>query len=94
MNYSIFPNYWDWSPPPPQKKKTTPLPTMEVKIEIWDLPKTGKEASRFFQDKGLLPKTKQYIDGHSMTLYYFDKKPRWRSASWACQKQAGLHANT
>ena len=29
-----------------------------------------------------------------MTLYSFDKKPRWRYASWACQKQAGLRVNT
>ncbi|XP_065571028.1 uncharacterized protein LOC136033938 isoform X2 [Artemia franciscana] len=67
---------------------------MDVKMKIWGLPKTEEEAIRFFQDKGLLPKTKQCLNGHNMTLYSFDKKPRWRCTSWACQKQVGLRVNT
>ncbi|XP_065584942.1 protein abrupt-like isoform X4 [Artemia franciscana] len=62
--------------------------------QIWDLPRTEEEAIRFFQDKGLLPKTKQCVNGHNMTLYSIDKKPRWRCTSKACQKQVGLRVST
>ena len=43
-------------------------------MKIWDLPKTDKEAIIFFQDKGLLPTTKQRINGHKMTLYSYEKE--------------------
>ena len=41
---------------------------MGFEMKIWDLPKTEKEAIMFFQDKWLLPTTKQYVNGHNMTL--------------------------
>jgi len=43
-------------------------------MKIRDLPKTAIEAIIFFQDKGLLPTTKQCINGHNMTLYSYEKE--------------------
>ena len=51
---------------------------MNVKITIWDLPKTEKEAVEFLQDKGLLPKTKECENGHTMTLYFYEKELFWK----------------
>ncbi|KAK2715421.1 uncharacterized protein LOC136043868 isoform X2 [Artemia franciscana] len=62
--------------------------------QIWDLPRTEEEAIRFFQDKGLLPKTKQCVNGHNMTLYSFDKNPSWRCTRRPCLKKVGLRVNT
>ena len=47
---------------------------MDFEMKIRDLPKTEKEAIIFFQDKGLLPTTKQCINGHNMTLYSYEKE--------------------
>ena len=35
-------------------------------MKTWDLPKTEKEASTFFQDKELLPTTKQCVNEHNI----------------------------
>ena len=43
-------------------------------MKILDLPKTEKEAIVFFQDKGLVPTTKQCVKGHNMTLYSYEKE--------------------
>ena len=67
---------------------------MDVKMRILDFPKTEKEVITFFHEKGLLPKAKQCVNGHNMTLYSFDKNPRWSCASWAFQKLYGLCVNT
>ena len=47
-------------------------------MKICDLPRTEEEAIRLFQDKGMLPKTKQCVNGHNMTLYSFEKDPFWK----------------
>ena len=36
--------------------------------------KTEKEAIIFFQDKGLLPITKQCVNGHKMALYSYERE--------------------
>ena len=46
---------------------------MNVKITIWDLPKTEKEAVEFLENKGLIPKTKECENEHTMTLYLYEK---------------------
>ena len=43
-------------------------------MKLWDLPNTEKEAIIFFQDKGLLPPTKQCVNGYNMTLYSYEKE--------------------
>ena len=43
---------------------------MDFEMKIWNLPKTEKEAIIFFQDKELLPTTKQCGNGRNMTLIY------------------------
>ena len=47
--------------------------TMDVQIKIWDLPRTEEQVIIFFRDKGFLPKTKQCVNGHTMTLYSYEK---------------------
>ena len=47
---------------------------MDFEMKICNLPKAIQEASIFFQDKRLLPTTKQCINGHNMTLYSYNKE--------------------
>ena len=47
---------------------------MDFETKIWNLPKTEKDAIMFFQDKGLLPTTKQCVNGHNLTLYSYGKE--------------------
>ena len=41
---------------------------MDFEMKIWDSPKTEKKAIIFFKDKGLLPTTKQCVNGYTTTL--------------------------
>ena len=63
-------------------------------MKTWDLPRTEEEAIRFFQDKGVLPKTKQCLNGHNMTLYSFEKNPFWKCTTRPCLKKVGLRVDT
>ena len=47
---------------------------MYFERKVWGLPKAEKEAITFFQDKGLLPPTKQCVNGHNMTLSSHEKE--------------------
>ena len=40
-------------------------------MKIWDLPSPEEEEIRLFQDKRVLPKTKQCVHGNSMTVFFF-----------------------
>jgi hypothetical protein len=51
--------------------------TMDVQINIWDLPRTEEQAIIFLQDKRLLPKTKQCVNGDTITLYSYEKQYLW-----------------
>ena len=51
---------------------------MDGKMKIWDLARTEEEENRTFQDKGMLPKTKHCVKGHSMTLCSFDRDRFWK----------------
>ena len=44
------------------------------KMKTWDLPRTEEEGIRLFQNKRVLLKTKQCVNGNSMTLCFFNKK--------------------
>lgn len=62
--------------------------------KIWDLPQSEEGAIRLFQDKGVLPKLKQCINGHEMTLYSFENAPFWKCTTRPCLKKSGLRVGT
>ena len=47
---------------------------MDVLTKIWDLARTEEQEIIFFQDKGLLPKVKHCVDGHTLALYSYEKQ--------------------
>jgi hypothetical protein len=57
-------------------------------------PRTEEEAIRLFQDKRVLPKTKQCVNGHNVTLFSFEKRPFRKCTSSASLKKVSLRVDT
>ena len=59
-------------------------------MEIWDSPKTEKKAIIFFKDKGLLPTTKECVNGYTTTLHSYKKEHFWKCNNRPCLKIVNL----
>jgi len=66
---------------------------MDVQINIWDFPRTEEQAIIFFHNKWLLPKTKQCINGHIVTLYSYENKHFWKfnTVFWSIFPSCSFH---
>ena len=68
------------------------------KLGFWNddlgFAKDWKRGIILFQDKVLLPTTKQCVNGHNMTLYSYKKEHFWKCNNRPCLKKVNLHVNT